>query len=424
MFLLSLKLYWSGWQDSNLRPPRPKRGAMTGLRYTPKNDCSFKDCKYRLIFIYCVVIYNLIYLKMRYAISLYMFVFVISLATFSQAKDYEVIVPDLSNPWGFTFLPDHTLLITEKEGKLIHFKNGVKTEIDGVPKIYLRGQGGFMDIELHPNYEENGWVYFTYASSEGKGKGGNTTLMRAKLKGKQLVDKEVLYKASPNSIKGQHFGSRIAFDAENHIFFSVGDRGNRDVNPQDITKDCGKIYRLNDDGSIPKDNPFINKKNAKKAIYSFGHRNPQGMEVNPFTKEIWSHEHGPQGGDEINIIQKGKNYGWPKASYGINYNGSKFTENTTLPGMESPIHYWSPSIAPSGMAFISSDVYGKWKGSLLIGSLKFQYVSRCVLKGNSVFKEERLLKDIGRVRSIEQGLDGFIYVGVENLGILKLLPKD
>ena len=361
---------------------------------------------------------------MRYAISLYMFVFVISLATFSQAKDYEVIVPDLSNPWGFTFLPDHALLITEKEGKLIHFKNGVKTEIDGVPKIYLRGQGGFMDIELHPNYEENGWVYFTYASSEGKGKGGNTTLMRAKLKGKQLVDKEVLYKASPNSIKGQHFGSRIAFDAENHIFFSVGDRGNRDVNPQDITKDCGKIYRLNDDGSIPKDNPFINKKNAKKAIYSFGHRNPQGMEVNPFTKEIWSHEHGPQGGDEINIIQKGKNYGWPKASYGINYNGSKFTENTTLPGMESPIHYWSPSIAPSGMAFISSDVYGKWKGSLLIGSLKFQYVSRCVLKGNSVFKEERLLKDIGRVRSIEQGLDGFIYVGVENLGILKLLPKD
>jgi glucose/arabinose dehydrogenase len=389
----------------------------------PENDCSFKDCKYRLIFIYCSIIYNLIYLKMRYSIFFYMFVFMVSLAAFSQTKEYEIIVPDLSNPWGFTFLPDNAMLITEKEGKLIHFKNGVKTEITAVPEIYLRGQGGFMDIELHPNYKENGFIYFTYSSSEGKGNGGNTTLMRARLKGMELIDQEVLYKAIPNSTKGQHFGSRIAFDNYNHVFFSVGDRGNRDVNPQDITKDCGKIYRLNADGTIPKDNPFVNIKNAKKAIYSFGHRNPQGMEVNPFTNEIWSHEHGPQGGDEINIILKGKNYGWPKASYGINYSGSKFTEDTTLPGMQNPIHYWSPSIAPSGMAFISSDRYGKWKGSLLIGSLKFQYLSRCVLKGNSVFKEEKLLKDIGRVRSIEQGLDGFIYLGVENLGILKLLPK-
>jgi glucose/arabinose dehydrogenase len=237
-----------------------------------------------------------------------MFVFMVSLAAFSQTKEYEIIVPDLSNPWGFTFLPDNAMLITEKEGKLVHFKNGVKTEITAVPEIYLRGQGGFMDIELHPNYKENGFIYFTYSSSEGKGNGGNTTLMRARLKGMELIDQEVLYKAIPNSTKGQHFGSRIAFDNYNHVFFSVGDRGNRDVNPQDITKDCGKIYRLNADGTIPKDNPFVNIKNAKKAIYSFGHRNPQGMEVNPFTNEIWSHEHGPQGGDEINIILKGKNY--------------------------------------------------------------------------------------------------------------------
>lgn len=356
-------------------------------------------------------------------IFFYLLVFIgFSSQVFSQNKEYEVVVPDLVNPWGFTFLPDNSILITEKEGKLIHFKDGVKTEVLGVPKIYVRGQGGFLDIELHPNYKENHWIYFTYASADGEGNGGNTTLMRAKLKDNQLLNKEVLYKASPNSTKGQHFGSRIAFDKENHVYFSIGDRGNRDQNPQDITKDCGKTYRLNDDGSIPEDNPFINQKNAKKAIYSFGHRNPQGMEINPFTNEIWAHEHGPRGGDEINIIQKGKNYGWPKASYGINYSGTKFTENTSLPGMQAPIHYWTPSIAPSGMAFINSDKYGKWKGNLLVGSLKFQYVSRCILKGDKVFKEVKLLKDIGRVRSIEQGLDGFIYVGVENLGIVRLLP--
>jgi glucose/arabinose dehydrogenase len=347
-----------------------------------------------------------------------------SLVSFSQDKEYELIVSNLNNPWGFTFLPDNTMLITEKEGKMIHFNNGIKTEINGIPEIYVRGQGGFMDIELHPNYKNNGWIYFTYASSQGKGNGGNTTLMRARLKGSQLINQEVLYKASPNSTKGQHFGSRISFDSENHVYFSIGDRGNRDENPQDITKDCGKIYRLNDDGTIPKDNPFIDNKNAKKAIYSYGHRNPEGMEINPFTNEIWSHEHGPRGGDEINIIKKGKNYGWPKASYGINYSGTKFTEKTTIKGMENPIHYWTPSIAPSGMAFISSNNYGKWKGNLLVGSLKFHYVSRCILNGNKVFKEEKLLKGIGRVRSIEQGLDGYIYIGVENLGIVKLLPKE
>ena len=359
---------------------------------------------------------------MKQFISLLILSLSLSLSVFSQNKEYEIIVPNLNNPWGFTFLPDNSILITEKEGKLIHFKKGVKTNVEELPEIYVRGQGGFMDIELHPNYEENGWIYFTYASEKGEGNGGNTTLMRAKLKNNQLTNKEVLYKASPNSRRGQHFGSRIAFDKENHIYFSVGDRGDRDNNPQDITKDCGKIYRLNDDGSIPKDNPFVDSKNAKKAIYSYGHRNPQGMEINPFTDEIWSHEHGPKGGDEINIIEKGKNYGWPKVSYGINYSGTKFTDKTSLPGMENPIHYWTPSIAPSGMAFVNSNKYGKWKGNLLVGSLKFQYVSRCILKGEKVFKEVKLLKGIGRIRSIEQGRDGFIYIGVEELGIVRLLP--
>jgi len=338
-----------------------------------------------------------------------------------QTKQFELIVPDLSIPWGFTFFPDNSILITEKEGKLIHFKNGKKTTITGLPKIKVQGQGGLMDVELHPNYKKNGWIYFTYSS--GNSTGANTTLMRARINSNRLINQEVLYKATPNTRRGQHFGSRIAFDKKGYLYFSVGDRGNRDVNPQDITKDGGKVYRLHDNGSIPKDNPFVTTKGAKKAIYSYGHRNPQGMEINPFTNEIWTHEHGPKGGDEINIIKKGKNYGWPKASFGINYSGTKFTNKTSIAGMENPIHQWTPSIAPSGMAFVNSDIYPKMKGNLLVGSLKFRYVSNCTLKKGKVVKEEKILVGLGRVRSIEQGNDGFIYVGIEQLGIVRINPK-
>ena len=358
--------------------------------------------------------------------SILFFVFLMALGsfisnTYSQStKDYEVIVSNLTSPWGFTFLQDNSMLITERSGKLIHFKDGEKITIEGLPEIYVRGQGGLMDVELHPNYKTNGWIYFSYASKDTGKSGGNTTIMRAKIKNHKLVNKEVLYKAFPNTTKGQHFGSRIAFDTNNYLYFSVGDRGNRDRNPQDITRDCGKIYRLHDDGRIPKDNPFVNVKNAKKAIYSYGHRNPQGMETNPFTGKIWTHEHGPRGGDEINIIKPGKNYGWPKISYGINYSGTKFTDYTKLPGMEEPLHYWVPSIAPSGMAFVKGNKYPKLKGNLLIGSLKFQYIASCTLKNGKVIKEEKLLEGIGRVRSIEQGKDGYIYVGVEYLGIVRL----
>ncbi|GAB5565029.1 MAG: aldose sugar dehydrogenase YliI [Winogradskyella sp.] len=338
-------------------------------------------------------------------------------------NDYEVIVPNLNMPWGFTFLPDGSILITEKAGELIHFKNNKKTKIIGLPEIYVRGQGGFMDITLHPDFKNNALVYFSYASSEGEGLGGNTTIAFAKLKEHKLTDWKVLYKAKPNSRKGQHFGSRLQFDNKGYLFFSIGDRGNREENPQDITRDCGKIYRINDDGTIPEDNPFIDKKQAKKAIYSYGHRNPQGMTLHPKTGEIWTHEHGPKGGDEINIIKAGKNYGWPVISYGINYSGTKFTEITEKEGMEQPLHYWDPSIAPSGMAFINSNKYGAWKDNLLVGSLKFQYLDMCTLKDNKVVKEERLLDGIGRVRCIEQGPNGYIYVGVENLGIVKLLKQ-
>ncbi|MBV7267857.1 PQQ-dependent sugar dehydrogenase [Winogradskyella luteola] len=354
----------------------------------------------------------------------------ISILTCAQDKnpintknDHEIIVPDLDIPWAFTFLPDGSMLINEKEGRLIHFKNHKKTEISGLPEIYVRGQGGLMDILLHPNYEDNGWIYFSYASSKGEGNGGNTTIARAKLKNNTLINFEVLYKAEPNSRRGQHFGSRLVFDTDGYLFFTIGDRGDRDTNPQDLTRDCGKVYRLNADGTIPEDNPFIDTPKTKKAIYSYGHRNPQGMALHPKTGDIWTHEHGPKGGDEINIIAAGKNYGWPVISYGVNYSGTKFTDITEKKGMEQPLHYWTPSIAPSGMAFINSNKYGNWNGNLLVGSLKFQYLDMCTIKDNKVIKEERLLNELGRVRCIEQGPSGYIYVGIENLGIVKLIKK-
>lgn len=341
----------------------------------------------------------------------------------SQNYRYEIVVEDVSIPWGFTFLPDNSILYTEKKGTLTLFKKGKKYPVNGLPRMVQYGQGGFMDIELHPDFANNKLIYFTYASKAGEGDGANTALMRAVFNDRQLSQKQVLYKASPNSRRGQHFGSRIAFDKEGYVYFTVGDRGNRDVNPQNVKRDGGKVYRLHDDGRIPDDNPFFKESGAKKAIFSYGHRNPQGMEMNPFTGDIWTHEHGPKGGDEINIVRKGKNYGWPKASFGINYSGSKFTNKTSIPGMEDPLHHWTPSIAPSGMAFVSSDVYPGLKGSLLVGSLKFQYVSVCTLKNGKVVKERRILEGLGRVRSIEQGNDGYIYVGIEQFGIVKLLPK-
>lgn len=343
----------------------------------------------------------------------------------SEKRGYttEKIVNNLNNPWGMTWLPNGSMLITEKAGSLIHFSNGTKTEIKNVPEVYNRGQGGLLDIELHPNYSENGWIYITYASSEGDEEGGNTKLIRCKLKNDSLTSIEELYKATPNTSRGQHFGSRIEFDNEGYLYFSIGERGNRDVNPQDITRDGGKIYRLNDDGTIPNDNPFVNEKNAKKAIFTYGNRNPQGMAKHPTTGQIWTHEHGPKGGDEINIVKKGVNYGWPVISYGVNYSGTTFTDITSKPGMEQPIYYWVPSIAPCGMDFVTGDRYPDWKGHLLVGSLKFNYVELVKLNGNEVVGREKIAQDIGRVRNVKMGPNGYIYIAVEGQGIFKVVPK-
>ncbi len=340
-------------------------------------------------------------------------------------KNYttEIVVPDLQIPWGMVWLPDSSMLITEKSGELVHFKDGTKTLIGNVPEVYNRNQGGLLDIELHPKYSEHGWIYITYSSTEGSEKGGHTALIRAKLENNKLTSIENLYKGTPNTTRGHHFGSRIEFDNEGYLYFCIGDRGNRDENPQDITKDGGKVYRLNDDGSIPKDNPFFNKPDAKKAVFSYGHRNPQGMAFNPVDGKIWIHEHGPRGGDEINIIQKAVNYGWPVITYGINYSGSSITDITSKEGMEQPIYYWIPSIAPSGMDFVTSDKYPDWKNDLLVGSLKFQYLELVELDNNKVVGRKKVVEDIGRVRNVRQGPDGYIYVAIENKGIVKIIPK-
>ena len=336
---------------------------------------------------------------------------------------YETIIDDINIPWGLDFINNKEFLVTEKSGQLYKVSNGEKKEIKGIPEVYVRGQGGFMDVALHPNFNENKIIFLTLSSKIGLEKGGNTALYSAILKESSLTNLKLLYKASPNSKKGQHFGSRIVFDNKGYLFFSIGDRGNRDVNPQDISNDGGKIYRLNLDGSIPNDNPFVNEPGAKKAIYSYGHRNPQGMAVNPKTGKIWVNEHGPRGGDEINIINKGKNYGWPKITYGINYSGTTITNNKAHPGMEQPFYYWIPSIAPSGMTFLTSNKYKGWKNSLFIGSLKFEYLERLVIKKNKVVKREKILDKIGRVRDVNQGPDGYLYLNVEGKGVVKIIPN-
>ena len=337
--------------------------------------------------------------------------------------EMELVFEDKNIIWSIEFFEDNSILAAVKSGSIFHYKDGEKTEIKGLPEIYLRGQGGLMDLAFHPNFKENKWLYFSYASEYEGEKGGNTTIARAKLIEDSLEGLEILYKGTPNSTKGQHFGGRLEFDNEGYLYFAIGDRGNRNVNPQDLSLDGGKIYRINDDGSIPMDNPFFDTPNARKAIYSYGHRNPQGMFKHPLTGKIWTNEHGPRGGDEINIIRKGKNYGWPKITYGINYSGTTITKNKSLPGMEQPLYYWLPSIAPSCFEYISSDMYPNWKGSLLAGALVFKYVERIGLKDDKVVYRSKIAEGLGRPRDVKQGPDGLIYVAIENKGVYKILVK-
>lgn len=341
-------------------------------------------------------------------------------------EDYkaELVVDGIEVPWGMTWLPDGSMLVTDRSGELYHVKDGQKTSVKNVPEVFARNQGGLLDVMIHPNYKDNGWIYITYSIVDKKESGSHTALIRAKLVDNALTSIEKLYQGGPNVKTAHHFGSRITFDKDGYVYFTIGDRGKRDVNPQDITKDGGKVYRLHDDGRIPTDNPFVGQKDAKEAIFSYGHRNPQGMAVNPRTGQIWVHEHGPRGGDEINPVKKAVNYGWPVITYGINYSGTTITDEKARDGMEQPLYYWVPSIAPSGMAFVTSNKYPALKGHLLVGSLKFQYLELLTLtRDEKVAKREKLLEGIGRVRSVRQGPDGYIYVGVDGEGVFKMVSN-
>jgi glucose/arabinose dehydrogenase len=337
----------------------------------------------------------------------------------------QLMWPEVSIPWGMVQLPDGRMLATERSGTLFLLaENKPAIEIQGLPKIHVNNQGGLLDIALHPDFVKNSLIFFTYASPEGEGTGSHTALMRAKLdtKTNTITQQKVFYKGEGNTTKGSHYGSRIVID-DDYIYFSVGDRGARDLNPQDLTRDGGKIYRLNLDGSIPDDNPFVKNDSAKKAIFSYGHRNPQGLVKLDDTGKIWSHEHGPKGGDEVNLIEAGKNYGWPIISYGVNYNGSAFTELTKKVGMEQPKLFWDPSIAPSGMAVINSDKYPHWQGKILLGSLKFNHLVLLEVEDNKIVNQTKIVTEVGgRYRNVIQGRDGYIYLGVDGEGISRLLP--
>lgn len=343
----------------------------------------------------------------------------------SNEMDFQVqtVVEGLNIPWGMAFLPDGSVLITERDGDLRVVRNGELQDepVDGMPEVWANGQGGLLDITLHPEYEDNGWIYISY-SKPGEG-GANTAIIRCKLSDNSLTDIEELFVGEPFTEAGQHFGSRIVFDPDGYMYFSIGDRGEMDL-AQDINTPNGKVYRLHDDGSIPEDNPFVGD-DGKDEAYNYGHRNPQGMDVHPETGDVWTHEHGPRGGDEINIEKPGANYGWPVISYGINYDGSVLTEETEREGMEQPIHYWDPSIAPSGMTFVTGEIYPEWEGNLMIGALSFQLLSRVVLDGEEFVEEERLVEDIGRIRDVVQAPDGYIYFSNESDGTIhRIIPVD
>ncbi|WP_125780472.1 PQQ-dependent sugar dehydrogenase [Pseudoalteromonas rubra] len=344
-----------------------------------------------------------------------------------SANDYqlELVAKGIQIPWGMVWLNDTELLVTDRSGQLRMIKEGklLDKPIEGVPEVHAERQGGLLDIEIDPNYAKNGWIYFSYSGFEGEEKGSNTSIMRARLKDMKLVDKQLIFDGFPNTKPSFHFGSRIEFDKDGYLYFSIGDRGNRDVHPQRLDHDAGKIHRINADGTIPDSNPFAKQKDARKSIYSYGHRNPQGMAMHPQTGEIWTHEHGPRGGDEVNIIKPGLNYGWPVITYGINYNGTKITDETTRAGMQQPDWVWVPSIAPSGMEFITSDKYPQWQGHLVVGAMKFAHLVLVELDGNKVVGHSKLFEGAGRVRSIATHPNGDLYLGIDGSGIYKVVPK-
>jgi glucose/arabinose dehydrogenase len=341
----------------------------------------------------------------------------------------EPVARDLHHPWAIARLPDGRFLVTERRGRLLLLDQPGATprEVSGVPDVYAQGQGGLLDVVLHPAYEENGWIYLAFAQPVGDG--AHTAIVRGRLADDRLTDLETIFEppaeqAEPGAL---HFGCRLAFDDDGYLFFTIGDRGGPTTpdNPaQDLSQIAGKIHRLHDDGRIPADNPFVDTPGAAPSVWAYGSRNAQGLVYDTIGRRLWSTEHGPRGGDELNLIRRGANLGWPLASHGVNYNGTTITEHRSLPGMDDPVVVWTPVIAASGLAIYHGDQFPGWRGHLFAGGLAGQRVVRLALDGNTVTTQEVLLPDTGRIRDVRAFDDGFLYVVYDQPGkVVRLVPE-
>ena len=335
------------------------------------------------------------------------------------------LVTGLENPWSIAFLPDGRMLVTERAGRLRLVSHDFKLNpkpIDGLPEVVPQGQGGLFDVVLHPQYAQNGWIYWAY-NAPGPG-GWGTALARGKLQDHRMTEVQVLFSMQPKTRSGLHFGGRIVFDQAGLLYLTLGDRGDKD-RAQKLGDHAGSVIRLHDDGRVPANNPFVNRAGALAEKWTLGNRNMQGAALHPQTGELWTHEHGPQGGDEVNVMRSGINYGWPVITYGVNYGlGTKIGEGQVKAGLEQPLHVWVPSIAPSGMAFVSGSQFPQWQGNLLVGALSGQTLVRLTLEGEKVLGEERLLQGRSRLRDVRMGPDGFVYLLTDEAkgALLRLEP--
>ncbi|HSJ30473.1 MAG TPA: PQQ-dependent sugar dehydrogenase [Longimicrobiales bacterium] len=324
------------------------------------------------------------------------------------------VVEGLEHPWGMAFLPDGAILITERPGRLRIVREGVldPRPISGVPEVYARGQGGLLDVAIHPDFADNRFVYLSY-SKPGLDRSATTAVIRGRLEGNALTNVEEIIEAKAWRNAGQHFGSRFAFDRDGFLYITIGERGEMQA-AQDLTNHQGTVLRLHDDGRVPADNPFVGRSDALPEIFTYGNRSPQGLTVHPQTGELWEVEHGPRGGDEINLLRAGANYGWPVITYGINYNGEKISDIQAKEGMEQPLHYWVPSIATSGIAIYAGDRFPSWRGDVFVGGLAGQHLARVRLDADRrKVEEEKLLEGIGRVRDVRSGPDGYLYLLID-----------
>jgi aldose sugar dehydrogenase len=323
----------------------------------------------------------------------------------------DTVARGLEHPWGFAFLPDGRVLVTERPGRLrIVDRNGtLSAPQTGVPEVAARGQGGLLDVAIDPRFGENRLVYLSYSEPAEDGTSG-TAVARGTLGASGLENVQVIYRQTPKVRSNMHFGSRLVFDREGRLFITQGDRGNQRARVQDLASTIGKVVRINADGSIPRDNPFVGRQDARPEIWSYGHRNAQAAALHPQTGQLWTVEHGARGGDELNHPEAGKNYGWPVITYGIDYSGQRIGEGTQREGMEQPVYYWDPVIAPSGMTFYTGNAFPNWRGSAFVGSLSPGALVRLTVDNGRVTREERYLGNIGRVRDVQQGPDGMLYL--------------